>query len=167
MSPLAAKRAANILLRTPYFDKVNLRDGEDARVWGEVSAREDGLELLKDEISFEADDEITEESDAYLGENEVIGETEEEEDKSGIDSPCPVKAPRISQGNWTKLDWKRLEKCLDLTDGDTNDAIDLFLERYVGREREEVELRCKAMMLTRRRHALEGRKVEFLLSTAE
>jgi len=171
-SPLAAKRAANILLRTPYYNKVNLREGEDGKIWDQVSAREEGLDLL-DEFSFEADDEITEDSGAYLGDNEVVGDTEEEEaedeqtEEMDVESPSLVRPSRTSQGDWTKVDWKRLEKCLDLTDGEPNDAIDLFMERYIGREREEVELRYKALMVTRRRRALEGRKVEFLLSTVE
>ena len=166
MSPLAAKRAAKVLLRSPYYAKINLRDGPERQVWEEISAREDGLELLQDEISCDADDEITDESN-LLADNVVFGGEEEADEGVEIDSPCPVKQPRISHGQWSKVDWKRLEKCLDLTDGDQTDAIDLFMERYAGRERDEVELRCKAVTLTRRRRALEGRKVEFLLSTAE
>jgi hypothetical protein len=151
LSPLAAKRAANILLQSPYYSKVTFNDEEGQKIWQDAQSQAGECELseLKDE---ESDDEM---------------EDEESEEKLEVELPTAIRPSRISHGEWTKLDWKRLEKCLDSTDGEINEAIDLFLGRYIGRKWEEVEMRCRAVVLTRRRRALEGRKVEFILSAGE
>jgi hypothetical protein len=159
MSPLAAKRAANILLQTQYYSKIMFDDGEGRKVWEEATSQAGEFELHQldlpsDNPSFDYEE----------GEQEEE-EEEEESEEMKVDALDPP--PRISHGPWNKLDWKRMEKCLDLTDGDMNDAIELFRERYIGREKEEVEMRCRAVLLTRRRKALEGRKVEFVLATDE
>jgi hypothetical protein len=146
MSPFAAKRAAEILLRTPFYSKITFDDERGRKIWEDAKEEAGDYELTQIEI----------ESD---------NEPQTEGDEQPETLPKPEPPSRISQGEWTKLDWKRLEKCLCLTDGDTNDAIDLFQSRYIGRERCEVEMRCRAVLLTRRRRILEGRKVEFILST--
>ena len=149
LSPFAAKRAANILLQSSYYSKITFDDTEGQKIWRHAQDAAGEYEL----------------SQLPYDDNE--SEEEEEEMEDVEESPEPVAPPRISQGEWTKIDWKRLEKCLDFVDGEMNDAIDLFLERYFGREREEVETRCRAVLLTRRRRVLEGRKVGFILSTDE
>jgi hypothetical protein len=155
------------------------------RIWNQVSFSNVGeYELSKgslsdgpndgnslDEHYSEDDDEDDEEQvdDEHQGQSERdIMDDVDEDLGMDIDSPSPVRAPpRISHGDWTKLDWKRLEKCLDQCNWDFNDSIELFQGRYIGREREELEMRCRAVLLTRRRKNLEGRKVEFILKTAE
>jgi len=159
MSPLAAKRAANILLHTQYYSKITFDDREGRKVWEEATSQAGEFELHQldlnsDNPSFDYEE----------GEEEEEEEGEESEEMK-VDADEPP--PRISHGPWNKLDWKRMEKCLDLTDGDMNDAIELFQERYIGREKQEVEMRCRAVLLTRRRKALEGRKVGFVLATDE
>jgi len=161
MSPLAARRAANILLRTQCYSKITFDDDQGRKVWEEANFQAGDFELRQLDLPSETpsvEDEPTEEE-------QEEEEEEEENEEMKVDDPEPP--PRISEGPWGKLDWKRMEKCLDLTDGDINDAIELFLERYIGRGREEVEMRCRAVLLTRRRKALEGRKVEFVLATDE
>jgi hypothetical protein len=156
-NPLVAKRAADLLLKSNFYSKITFDDDEGRKIWENATEQAGDYELSQ--IDIPSDD----------GSEDVEAESESEDEEMQIDSPSPVKEPppRISQGEWTKLDWKRLEKCLHLRDGDMNDAIDLFQERYTGREREEVEMRCKAVMLANRRRVLEGRKVEFILSTLE
>ena len=158
LSPGVAKRAANILLRSPYYSKITFNEDGNRRIWQDAMDNAGEYELSQIEDSEGSEDEDMEDED-----------TEDGEDMEDIkeESPTPVARPRISQGEWTKRDWKRMEKCLDITNGEQNDAIDLFLQRYVGRERDEVEMRCKAVLLTRRRKLLEGRKVGFILSTDE
>jgi hypothetical protein len=164
LSPLAAKRAARILLRSTQYEKVTFDDELGGRIWEVASQGAGDYELSRvdiptDDSEFEHEDD---EDDEGIDEEE---EGEEEEDEVVL--PSPVRPTRISQGQWTKLDWKRLEKCLDHTDGEIYDAIDLFQERYIGRERVEVEMRSRAVLLARRRRALEGRNVEFILRTGE
>jgi hypothetical protein len=156
-NPLVAKRAADLLLKSNFYSKITFDDDEGRKIWENATEQAGDYELSQIDIPSDA------------GSVDVDAESESEDEEMQIDSPSPVKElpPRISQGDWTKLDWKRLEKCLNQKDGDMNDAIDLFQERYMGREREEVEMRCKAVMLTHRRRILEGRKVEFILSTVE
>jgi len=153
VSPLAAKRAANILLQTQYYSKITFDDGEGRKVWEEATSQAGDFELHQLDLPSDIPS--------------LDDEDEEEEEEEEMKVEVSEQPPRISDGPWNKLDWKRMEKCLDLTDGDINDAIELFQERYIGRGREEVEMRCRAVLLTRRRKALEGRKVGFVLATDE
>ena len=161
VSPLAAKRAANILIQTQCYSKITFDDEEGRKVWEEATSRAGDFELHQLDLASDDDSFDDDQKD------------EEDEDEADTEGTEKMKVevteppPRISQGPWSKVDWKRMEKCLDLTDGDINSAIDLFQERYKGRERAEVEMRCRAVLLTRRRKALEGRKVEFVLATDE
>ena len=156
LSPLAAKRAANILLQSQLYSKITFDNEEGQKIWQDAQDQAGEYELSQIEISSEQEEES-------IDEEEEIDEQEVEV----VASPTPMGPPRISHGEWTKLDWKRMEKCLNLADGEINDAIDLFLQRYIGRQREEVEMRCRALLLTKRRRALEGKKVGFVLSTDE
>jgi len=156
LSPLAAKRAANILLQSQFYSKVTFDDEEGQKIWQAAQDQAGEYELKQLELSSEQEEEDMDEEEEM-----------DEEEMEASPSPTPVGPPRVSHGEWTKLDWKRMEKCLDLTKAEMNDAIDLFLQRYIGREREEVEMRCRAVLLMRRRRALEGRKVGFILSTDE
>jgi hypothetical protein len=151
VSPLAAKRAAGILLRTPYYARVteHAASNEFSDQW-----EDEGADAEEEEEEEEDNDDDAEQ----WSERAVL------EDDS-VQPTTPTPPPRLSLGPWSKLDWKRLEKCLDSTNSDTSDAITLFLERYLGRERPDVELRFKALMLTRRRKVLEGKNVEFKLGT--
>jgi hypothetical protein len=161
MSPLAAKRAANILLKSQCYSKITFDDEEGQKIWQDAQDQAGEYELNQLELSNEQEEEDTDE------EEEVEEEVQEEEEAEEDAPPALAGPSRISHGEWTKLDWKRMEKCLNLTEGEMNDAIDLFLQRYIGRERDEVEMRCRALLLTRRRRVLEGRKVGFILSTNE
>jgi hypothetical protein len=171
----AAQRAAQHLLRSPYYSKVTFDDERGQKVWEQATASAGDYALspidddsqLEDLLDYPVE---SEELEAEELEREEDGEDEEEQEQQNILSELAntVRAPpRISQGDWTKVDWKRMEKCLDLMDGDTTEAVTLFLERYVGREREEVEMRCRAVLLAKRRRILEGKKVGFILSTHE
>ena len=156
LSPVAAKRAANILIQSQHYSKITFDDDEGQKIWQNAQDQAGEYELSQIELSSEQEEETMDEDE----------EMDEQEDEAPA-SPTPVRPPRISHGEWTKLDWKRMEKCLDLTEGEVSDAIDLFLQRYIGREREEIEMRCRAVLLSRRRRVLEGRKVGFVLSTDE
>ena len=165
VSPLAAKRAAKILLRTQCYSKITFDEGEERKVWEEATFQAGDFELQQ--LDLPSDGLSVEDEPEEVDEEEAEAEEEEEDHGEEMKDDVPEPPPRISQGPWNKLDWKRMEKCLDWTDGDMNDAIELFLERYIGRERDEVEIRCRAVLLTRRRKILEGRKVEFVLATDE
>jgi hypothetical protein len=169
-SPHAAKRAAKILLRSQSFKKIDFDAEEGRRIWeGVVGARGD-YDVVKVEMSDPDDrdsqSESGEEDEDEVDEDNAEEDKDEEIREHGILTSHPVPS-RVSYGPWTKLDWKRLEKCLDHSNGDFNSTINLFQERYIGREKEELEMRCKAVLLARRRRELEGRKVEFILGTAE
>jgi len=168
----AVQQAAHFLLRSPHYSKVTFDDDYDQKIWQDAMANagdyelskieEDLQDVLDDPIDLESAEQVEDE------ENDEAEKAEEKEENVLGDLANVVRAPpRISQGEWTKVDWKRMEKCLDRTRGDMNDAITLFLERYVGRERAEVEMRCRAVLLARRRRVLEGKKVGFILSTHE
>ena len=158
VSPIAAKRAADILLKTENYSQITFNDGEGRRVWEDAAEHAGDYELNQIEIL----------SDVEASLEDVKEEPEDDEEEMvQIEPPRREHPPRVSQGYWTKVDWKRLEKCLDLTDGDMNDAVDLFQERYAGRERGEVEMRYRALLLARRRRLLEGKKVGFILGTDE
>jgi hypothetical protein len=172
LSPLAAKRAANILLRSEYYSKVTFDDEQGGRIWEAATQAAGEYELSRVDIptddSEESQDELDELDEDVVEDGDEVDEVEDSEEGQDIlESPPMVRPPRISYGEWTKIDWKRLEKCLDHVDGEMPDAIDLFQERYIGRKREEVEMRCRAVMLARRRRVLEGRNVGFILSTRE
>jgi hypothetical protein len=147
LSPVAAKRAANILIQSQQYSKITFDDDEGQKIWQNAQDQASEYELTQIERSSEQEEES-------MDEEEEMDEQEEEAPAS----PIPVRPPRVSYGEWTKLDWKRMEKCLDFTEGEVTNAIDLFLQRYIGREREEVEARCRAVLLTRRRRVLEGEK---------
>jgi len=165
MSPLAAKRAANILLRSQYYSKISFDDETGQRIWEDAQSQAGDYELSQIELSDEVlpEQEFDEEDDKV--DEDEDDEQEDEQGGDEVKAEEPIPLPRMSQGEWGKLDWKRLEKCLDYTDGEMNEAIDLFQQRYIGRQSEELEMRCKALLLTRRRRELEGVKVEFILST--
>lgn len=172
-SPQAAKRAARILLQSHFFEKIDFKDdNEGSRIWDEVTANAGEYDISRESLTDpdELSDERPDEDKTDAPDEDIEVDAEDEEGVMDIDSPSPARAPppqKISHGEWTKLDWKRLEKCLDHSNGDSNDTIDLFQQRYMGREREELEMRCKAVLLARRRRNLEGRKVEFILGTSE
>jgi hypothetical protein len=171
----AAQRAAQHLLRSPYYSKVTFDDERGQKVWEQATANAGDYDLspIDDDSQLEdlLDDPIDQSDEPEAEEEqeeEEDGEEEELEQNILGELANTVRAPpRISQGEWTKVDWKRMEKCLDLMDGDTAEAVTLFLERYVGREREEVDMRCRAVLLAKRRRILEGKKVGFILSTHE
>lgn len=171
-SPHAAKRAAKILLRSQSFKKIDFDAEEGRRIWeGVVDARGD-CDLERGEMSDPDDSDSQSESgeeDEDEGEEDNAEEKEDEngENREHVILSSPPAPLRVSYGPWTKLEWKRLEKCLDHSNGDLTSTINLFQERYIGREKEELEMRCKAVLLARRRRELEGRKVEFILGTAE
>jgi len=166
MSPLAAKRAANILLRSQYYSKISFDDETGQRIWDDAQSQAGDYELSQIEISDEVlpEEEVDEEDDE-VDEDDADDEQGDQQEGEEAKAEEPIPLPRVSEGEWGKLDWKRLEKCLDYTDGEMNEAIDLFQQRYIGRQREELEMRSKALLLTRRRRVLEGVKVEFILST--
>lgn len=171
----AAQQAAHFLLRSPHYSKVTFDDDYDQKIWQDAMTNAGGYELsqIEEDSQDILDDPVDLESEEHP-EDDMIDEADEgeegEEEEETIlgDLAHVLRAPaRISQGEWTKVDWKRMEKCLDRTKGDMNEAITLFLERYVGREKAEVEMRCRAVLLARRRRVLEGKKVGFILSTHE
>ena len=159
VSPLAAKRAADILLQTQCYSKITFDDGDGRKVWEEATSQGGDFELHQ--LDFEAS---LDDGDPDDAEDEPEDKDDQMEEVKVEIAPPP---PRISQGPWSKMDWKRMERCLDSKSGDIDDAIDLFQERYIGRDRDEVEMRCRAVLLTRRRKALQGRKVGFVLTTDE
>jgi len=170
-----AQQAAHFLLRSPHYSKVTFDDDYDQKIWQDAMANagdyelsqieEDSQDILDDPVDLESEEHAEDELNDEADEGE---EGEEEEENILGDLANVVRAPaRISQGEWTKVDWKRMEKCLERTKGDMNEAITLFLERYIGRQRAEVEMRCRAVLLARRRRVLEGKKVGFILSTHE
>jgi hypothetical protein len=172
----AAQRAAQHLLRSPYYSKVTFDDERGQQVWEQATANAGDYDLSPIDGDSQLEDLLDDpidESEQPVGEEELEEEEDGEEGEQEQENILGELAntvrgpPRISQGEWTKVDWKRMEKCLDLTDGDTTEAVTLFLERYVGREREEVEMRCRAVLLAKRRRILEGKKVGFILSTHE
>lgn len=171
----AAQRAAQHLLRSPYYSKITFDDEWGQKVWEQATANAGDYDLspIDDDSQLEdlLDDPIDQSDEPEAEEEqEEEGNGEEEELEQNIlgELANTVRAPpRISKGEWTKVDWKRMEKCLDLMNGDTAEAVTLFLERYFGREREEVEIRCRAVLLAKRRRILEGKKVGFILSTHE